>query len=95
MEETRRTPLLSLLQLLRTSLEILLELREYKHSSDTHQQPDRENVEDFSLVLVQILLCTRFSGGEGERDRERESSVRDGEDAAVVRHSREESRDSG
>ena len=53
------------------------------------------NVEDFSLVLIQMLECTRFSGGEEERDRERGSSVRDGEDAAVVRHSREESRDSG
>ena len=50
------------------------------------------NVEDFSLVLI---VCTRFSGGEGERDRERGSSVRDGEDATVVRHSREESSDSG
>ena len=51
------------------------------------------NVEDFSLVIM--LECTSFIGGEGERDRERGSSVRDGEDAAVVRHSREESRDSG
>ena len=52
-------------------------------------------MEDFIHVLIQMLECTRFSGGEGEGDRERRSSVRDGEDAAVVRHSREESRDSG
>ena len=45
--------------------------------------------------MLKILYYTRFISGEGERKGERESMVGDGKNGAVVRHSREESRDSG